>query len=670
MRRATSWLVIVLSSLALGLSFPSRAPAQSATIVVAAGDDPLVIHGRLDVQATTFSGNVRLTAIEDVNGLMLLADDLRLAGPDQNVLIERTNISINSGIKLSKDQPQDVRVTVSHVPQAGEYSGSLTFLAPGQPEANGRVIKLRLRIQRPLEGRVLHIHAGDSPLVIKGILDKNTSTFSGYVRVTATGGDVGELLMQASDLKHKSVASVLIDRSNISIAPGTKLISDVQREVHVTVANVKRPGQYTGDVQFLLPGEAPNAKYLVPLELNLDAEPDVVPVNENLAIQLVRTGVCDWCERHLARCLFGDSVVRDMLDVQFNNQTLLPVQMLNGTVVARGEKSGHIVGAELTLAANKELPENQIDSVPLNIQRNNLPADRYTGTLRFKLKDSDKPVAVKFDLSLRDGPLLPLLVVILGIIFGRLARSMETPAAKLQVALLPRFYSLQEKATAISDAASAAYVAGRLRDIRSAIEEAKLTEQNISSDLDKLGIEIEKLVSLQKVTAALHGFTALEEELGPKIAQARTALIAGEVDQFDSLLSQIEKRMREAQQKDGAMGGAGDAAFKFLGLAGTTLAQAQKRFAAEQPLTGKSAKMAKLLAFLSGTHLVGASQRYWLVRPLLYLVMLLLLTLLGLQTLYVNAGATFGASGMYDYLGLFLWGISADAAQRIMQAQH
>ncbi len=40
--------------------------------------------------------------------------------------------------------------------------------------------------------------------------------------------------------------------------------------------------------------------------------------------------------------------------------------------------------------------------------------------------------------------------------------------------------------------------------------------------------------------------------------------------------------------------------------------------------------------------------------------------LLGLQTLYVNSGATFGVGGLYDYLGLFLWGVTADVAQRTL----
>jgi hypothetical protein len=666
MQRVVVWLVIVGGCVAGECWHPVLATAQAVTIEVDPKDRNLEIRGRLDGSTTAFSGNVRLTANGDVSGLMMLADDLiRSETLGKFTVIDRTNISIAKGIELRKDQPQDVRVTISQVSQAGNYSGKLIFLAPGQPLSEGTEIQLKLNIQRAWQGRKLQIQPEDSPLVIRGTVDQNTSTFNGYVRLTALDGDVGELQLQSSNLKHESKANIFIDRSNIVIAPNTKLASGVQQEVRVTVSNIKQPGKYAGQIQFLLPGEPPDEQYVVPLELNVNAEPDVKAVNENLTIQLVRTGIWNWFELPLARYLFGKSVIRDDENVQLNNETMLPVTVLDGTVVARGEKSGYVVGDELKLNANRKFPANQIDSVPLKIERNHLPADRYTGIIQFKVKDSDKRVNVKLDLSVRDGPLLPLLAVILGILFGRLARSMETPAAKMQVTMLPRFYNLQAKASAVTEHVSSTYVRGRLDQIRRKIDEAKVTEENVSADLDKLEIEIEKLVSLQRLEHALQGFQALRVELAPSITRARAHLKNGEVEQFDTLFGQIKERVERAQQ-DGAMGDNGSEEIHFVGPA---LGELQRRFAAVAPLTGIRSIVAKLLAILSGTYLIGADVRFWLFRPLLYFAILILLALLGLQTLYVNAGATFGASGVYDYLGLFLWGVSTDIAQRFAQVQ-
>jgi hypothetical protein len=71
------------------------------------------------------------------------------------------------------------------------------------------------------------------------------------------------------------------------------------------------------------------------------------------------------------------------------------------------------------------------------------------------------------------------------------------------------------------------------------------------------------------------------------------------------------------------------------------------------------------LAFLAGTR-ITAEEPKPVVKPLAFLGLLVLLTLIGMKTLYIDI-ATFGAQGMFDYLGLFLWGLSSDIAQRTLQ---
>ena len=63
----------------------------------------------------------------------------------------------------------------------------------------------------------------------------------------------------------------------------------------------------------------------------------------------------------------------------------------------------------------------------------------------------------------------------------------------------------------------------------------------------------------------------------------------------------------------------------------------------------------------------NAEVRYWVFRPLLFLLVLLLLALAGLKTLYIDGSASFGSGGLYDYLGLFMWGLSAQMVQSSLQ---
>lgn len=48
------------------------------------------------------------------------------------------------------------------------------------------------------------------------------------------------------------------------------------------------------------------------------------------------------------------------------------------------------------------------------------------------------------------------------------------------------------------------------------------------------------------------------------------------------------------------------------------------------------------------------------VLPLVYFALLLGILGVGISTLYIDKGATFGAHAFMDYFSLVLWGLSAD----------
>jgi len=77
--------------------------------------------------------------------------------------------------------------------------------------------------------------------------------------------------------------------------------------------------------------------------------------------------------------------------------------------------------------------------------------------------------------------------------------------------------------------------------------------------------------------------------------------------------------------------------------------------------------LTRFLEWLAGTPRSAAQPPLRWVRALLFCLLLVLLALLGWETLYIQNGANFGVGGLLDYLGLFLWGLSADIAQRTLQ---
>ena len=138
--RTLSWTLLV-GSLAV-----VTAPRASAEPLKAdPADTPLVIRGVVAPGGSTFVGNVRLTAPGKDATLRLLPSDLKLE-TDPTVVIDRAKVTINAGVKLAKDEPQDVRVSVGPVTRAGVYTGALRFHADGIPVAEEAVVALRLEV--------------------------------------------------------------------------------------------------------------------------------------------------------------------------------------------------------------------------------------------------------------------------------------------------------------------------------------------------------------------------------------------------------------------------------------------------------------------------------------------------------------------------------------------
>ena len=525
--------------------------------------------------------------------------------------------------------------------------------------------------QATAEEPVLTVAPGDNPLVIRGTLDGQTTAFGGNVRLTVTVSDVTELRFLPSDAHHVSDTSVVIDRSNVTVPSGISLSKGQPRDVRVTVNNVTRPGDYTGQLKFLLPGQAEDKALVIQLEMHIDAKPKVQPVLANMTFQVVRCQAPIDCA--VATWLLPDSIVREDWTVHLDNQTLASVEVTDATVVMRGDKTGNAVSpGDLTLGVPHILPASKVEPISLTIHRNRMPPDRYQGTLRFKVKSSDDPVTVNVDLNVRDGPLWPVLIVLAGIIVGRLARGMETPEAQKQVKLLPRFYQARADADKVQNADAQTYVTKLIQDVKTKIEAAKETEEALSQALDKLQARIDLLVNLEELERQLAklGLDALSAELKPKIQAARRALLDEKLEEAERLRGEIETRLRQAQQ-DGTMGPAKDFVEGLLNkfrASGDKLAEAEAAKPPARPGGERWGWLAQLVAMLSGVQMLSAEVRYWLIRPLLFTILLVGLALLGLQTLYVNAGSTFGAGGLYDYLGLFLWGLSADVAQRTLQS--
>jgi hypothetical protein len=186
-------------------------------------------------------------------------------------------------------------------------------------------------------------------------------------------------------------------------------------------------------------------------------------------------------------------------------------------------------------------------------------------------------------------------------------------------------------------------------------------------ELEKAGIQIDlirgRLDVLQQVQRIEKRLAADETgNLAPFIEQlqrVRGFLGDGEDDRA--------KRELEALQAD-LDGAKGDATVAELS---TAAGQAAQSLTAIVPMVIKAVPPSRMMQLRQGlVWIAGVSDELraeatlWVVRPLLSIGLLVGLSLVGVNELYVEKGTSLGAKPLSDYWGLILWGLSADVASR------
>jgi len=400
----------------------------------------------------------------------------------------------------------------------------------------GAVFFLSLMLTRVVSAQEVVLRddlAAGAPLEIWCVVDAKTSTFGRNILFTLVGTDAKELLLRSSDLTLPGAAAPVIDRSNISIPAGTNLMDGISRDVRVNIANVSLPGEYSGTLTFTAVPPAGKARIpdlVVPLKLHVAIRPVVRPSAAGsppaFSIHRVHWEPGAWI---LSEWLLPPQLHGNTRSILIENQTITAVKVLDVSVTIYGDKISSSAASFVVPKFPATLAANSTQSIALTFDRDHMLPDHYHGAVRLMLDNADEPVVIPFSLDVRNGPKFALLVIILGVIVGRLIRNPK-----------------------LNGAAPPAPV------------------------------------------PALHAAP-------PPASQSRSTRAA-----------------------------------------------------------------TRTFALLAGSTPTVVEQGRWF-NALSFTLLLILLVLTGLQSLYVTGGATFGAGGLFDYVGFFMWGLSADIAQRTLQ---
>jgi len=394
---------------------------------------------------------------------------------------------------------------------------------------------------------------------------------------------------------------------------------------------------------------------------------------EQIRLQLVNCGW--WLDCGLARLLLPASATIDQRQLYFDNPTTSPINVLNTAVILDGDLTGYQL-TEKAIAVpqgNQSFPANQISSLPLTLNLAAMPPDQYTGAVYLTLNGGDR-LSFPIDLSVRTGPLLPLVVLFFGVILGRLFKYMEErgePQAKVK----GEIYRLQDDIKrAKLDKREEDLLLGMTNGIQTLVNREQLGAAD--SQMQAIRDRLDMLVRLKTLGNELNQQQSVDEDVKEKTASkvraVRWLIVQGQVGQdaeAKQLLTEISADLKDFATRGVNEDPAIEASRGQLKGIVDAANQIGQPIAVPKAELSRTSQFQQFLITLSGvTDQVRAEATFWVVRPLLALILLVGLSAVGMGSLYVERGTTFGARPFADYLGLILWGLSADVASRSLSS--
>lgn len=515
----------------------------------------------------------------------------------------------------------------------------------------------------------------ETRLQLEALVEKEAVTASGVVELVATEQLELEVL-GLSEEKEPSLRvgrgeALRVGRDQVVLDPAS-LDANKKTKVTISIRDLDRPGRFRGTIELAKKGELA-AIASVSIELVVDLKPAfALHRGDQTTLALVN---CNRWTCPLAGSLVPGGRIRKV-STRVDNESPAAIE-----VSAKGwlRRTPGDVEIDLVSSPKTKIGPAGFGTVELPIDGKLAPGT-YEGSLFFTAAaagpsdggsdaaaDSGPQIQLttvpsKLTIHVRAGPVWPIILILLGILLGRIALSLGRPETKLKIALFPRLVGLEDASARIRHPASRIAIDRKLRDLRRRIARAQGTEAEIGAELDTVADQIDSLQEADGLEAQILESALSDAEkkaLQANLESARTKIVEGKpadaAKEIDNVRVALETGQIEAPARRAA----------------AMVTDLQTRAAApKEPRFRKlRSAMAGTLSVLSGTGDEASLETiYWLWRPLLFVFLLAALTIQGLLLLYAGEShQTFGSQGLADYAPLLLWGVGTDVANRTLQ---
>ncbi|HEY0367678.1 MAG TPA: hypothetical protein VGC73_14500, partial [Pyrinomonadaceae bacterium] len=529
---------------------------------------------------------------------------------------------------------------------------------------------------------------GDDPLVIKGWIGEDNS-FIGNLGVTLEGAQQGsnavKLNIYRSDLRIVG-GSEMIGRQSVVVTGDANLMPNATVTYQVKINGVREAGEYSGKIDLVLGEQARSTAKSVKVTVIASVRPSLTLMAENdrLRANLVDCKYDCW----LAKILLPASAFQEKLDLTFEKPLAAPVAINDIAILVKGDQTGFKLGADKLIISPNELRESPPPAaknqpspqsagtpapsgnpsptnkkyyiLPIKIERKEIAADHYTGSVYLPVAGQSNVIKVPVDFNVRSGPFWPLVMLLVSILLGRLFKFMQDKGNAIADALqLINRLEFRLRDANPDDAAIIKPMLGAARDLvhQEKAAEAVTAANAISARLSALG-------ELRQIQVRLEGMQPTEpiKAILTDINQARETIQLQQDDKTKTLITKIKDALEELAKTPGVVD-TDDTDLK------DAIKKADSASASMAVLgTGRKVRhrLRDALVVLSGlSDEFRTEATLFLARPILWLALLIGLLALGLKTVYVD-NPVFGANAFTDFLGLMFWGLSSDVASRTL----
>ncbi|MCA9940817.1 MAG: hypothetical protein KC418_19400 [Anaerolineales bacterium] len=505
---------------------------------------------------------------------------------------------------------------------------------------------------------------------------------------------VTNLSFVINDLVDTTTGTVLVS-SAVTLNPAQ--VDSLSQPQSFTVSiNGTKEGHFQGEIELLYDERPADQPLTLPLDVTLELTPNVdAGINSKSLTLSVNPGI-------LSTPFGRPNVVTD--DPPLSNVTLTLLQSGKGeatvqsatVLTMRGTKGETLPqdAVSVTTALPLLLQSQEAKTVEVVVAGRNLPADEYNGILHITVRNQDTAIQIPLTIKVKDGPLLPILLLLIGPILGlainwwnnggqaryKLLKDME----RLEAQLAAHDHLQQDQQAAIGDKLRKAQdklLAGApAGDLETLVKQVQ-TDIDAAMDASVQFLR-QELVPVREGVDQLKGMETYERKLLAVLDAIESDARIGELLSLGSArasLGEVKGNLETAQKMVTEMAGlpastAAEIAGKVNNAA--SLAEIQQIISEAQAATRISDE-----GFIEEAHGVGVgpatpvaelamslNRRESALRRValglqwgrlgLMLAVFLFTLLVGYITLYANA-PTFGAN-REDYITILLWGVGTN----------